>query len=426
MQGKTLAERYELADRIGSGGMGTVWRAHDTLLGRDVAVKLLHEGLASDAAFAERFRREARAAAKLGHPNIAAVYDTGEHDGVPFIVMELVDGESLHVHIKRDGALTVRDTVLITRPVLAALNHAHARGLVHRDMKPGNVLIARSGDIKVVDFGIAKGIGEGTSVTRTGALMGTAAYLSPEQVEGNQATPRSDLYALGCLMFAALTGAPPYDGDSAVAVAMRHLRDPVPSVRARRPDVPVPLERVIERALQKDPARRFGSAAEMDTALRNISPGSLPDTEPTVVMPAAETTVAMSPGTEVITPASARRRPRRAPPAGRVIGALAAVLLAVAAVWLLVAYLSNRSTTLNTPLPATTATAPPAAATAPPTPPPTTPPPTAAPTQAPLNLPGVHFGQPDTTTTPTDTAESTPSPSPSFGLPDQTPSPSPT
>src|SRR5207302_9914124 len=142
------------------------------------------------------------------------------------------------------------------------------RGLVHRDMKPGNVLIARSGDIKVVDFGIAKGIGEGTSVTRTGSLMGTAAYLSPEQVDGQQATPSSDLYALGCLMFAALTGAPPYDGDSAVAVAMRHLRDPIPSVGARRPDVPAPLERVVERALQKDPARRFASAAEMDTALR--------------------------------------------------------------------------------------------------------------------------------------------------------------
>jgi len=415
MQGKTLADRYELLERIGSGGMGTVWRARDTLLERDVAVKLLHEGLASDAAFAERFRREARAAARLGHPNIAAVYDTGEHDGVPFIVMELVDGESLHARIKRDGPLTVKDTVRVVRPVLAALNHAHSKGLVHRDMKPGNVLIARSGDVKVVDFGIAKGVGEGTSVTRTGSLMGTAAYLSPEQVEGKQATPSSDLYSLGCLMFSALTGAPPYDGDSAVAVAMRHLRDPVPSVRDRRPDVPAPLARVVEQALEKDPGRRFASAAEMDAALRRISPSSLPDTAPTVVMAAPDTTVAVSAGTEVIAPA-ARRPQRPGPPrTARMIGALAGVLFAIAAIWLLVAYLSNRSaTTLDTPLPAQSATAPPTASfTAPPsTAPPTSPPPTPAPTQAPpVNLPGIQLG-PAPTAAPT--PQPTPTPTPAF------------
>jgi len=416
MQGKTLAERYELADRIGSGGMGTVWRAHDTLLGRDVAVKLLHEGLASDAAFAERFRREARAAAKLAHPNIAAVYDTGEHDGIPFIVMELVDGSSLHARIRRDGPLTVRDTVRIARAVLAALGHAHAKGLVHRDMKPGNVLISRSGDIKVVDFGIAKGVGEGTSVTRTGALMGTAAYLSPEQVDGHQATARSDLYALGCLIFAALAAAPPYEGDSAVAVAMRHLRDPIPSIRARRPDVPVALERVVNRALEKDPARRFQSASEMDAALRRISPDSLADTAATLVMPAEEATVAVQ-GTEVIAKTAP---PRRGPPrSARLIGALAALLFAAAAVWLLVAYISNRPTQLETPLPAQSAT--PALTPAPATPPRTTPAPTPAPrTPEPtpqasiLQLPGLSAGEPDTP--PPDTPTPTPTSSfPTFG-----------
>jgi serine/threonine protein kinase len=418
MQGRTLADRYELSERIGAGGMGTVWRARDTLLGRDVAVKILHEGLASDAAFAERFRREARAAARLGHPNIAAVYDTGEHEGMPFIVMELVDGESLHTRIKRDGPLSVRDTVGITRPVLAALGHAHARGLVHRDMKPGNVLISQSGDIKVVDFGIAKGVGEGTSVTRTGALMGTAAYLSPEQVEGHQATLQSDLYALGCLMFAALTGAPPYEGDSAVAVAMRHLRDPVPSVRARRPDVPVALERVLARSLEKDPARRYASAAEMDAALRKIAPGTLPDTAPTVVMAAAGATTAVA-GTEVITQQRQRSRPG-APRTGRVLGILAALMFAAAGIWLLVAYMSNRPGTLDTPLPTESATpslAP--SATAPPTPSPT-PSPTQTTQAPPIDLPGLKLGTPDNTPTP-DEATPSPTPSPTFGLPDTTP-----
>ena len=423
MESKTLADRYELAERIGSGGMGTVWRARDTLLGRDVAVKLLHEGLASDAAFAERFRREARSAASLAHLNIVTVYDSGEHDGVPFIVMELVDGESLHARIRRDGPLSVRDTVRVARAVLAALGHAHTRGLVHRDMKPGNVLISQAGDLKVVDFGIAKGAGEGTSVTRTGALMGTAAYLSPEQVEGHQATPRSDLYALGCLMFAALTATPPYEGDSAVAVAMKHLRDPIPSVRQRRPDVPEEVELVVTRALEKDPGRRFATAAEMDAGLRRIAPGVLPDTAPTIVMPAPDTTVAMS-GTEVITQ---RREPRRRPmppPSGRLIGALAAMLLAAAAIWLLVAYMSNRPTTLESPLPTepvptVSATLPPL--TTPPATPPPTPPPTPAPTstQPALDLPGMDLGSTE------EPPPNTPGPTSTPFFPEDSPSPSP-
>jgi serine/threonine-protein kinase len=420
MESRILDGRYELSERIGSGGMGTVWRAKDSLLGRDVAVKLLHDSLASDASFAERFRREARNAARLAHPNIVTVYDTGEHEATPYIVMELVDGESLHARIHRAGPLSVADAVHVTRAVLAALAHAHTRGLVHRDMKPANVLIAASGEVKVVDFGIAKGIEEGTSVTRTGALMGTAAYLSPEQVEGRPATAQSDLYALGCLMYAALCGSPPYEADTAVAVAMKHLHDPVPSVRARRPDVPATLEAVITQALEKDPPRRFQTAAQMDVALRGISPRSLPDTAPTVVMPAAEATVVQQ-GTEVIaTQGKGRARGGRpyAPRSGRVLGALAALMLVGAAVWLLVAYMSNRNPgSLNAPLPSDQTSQSPVtqAPTTAPTPS-ATPPPVATAAPTPLQLPGLKLGAPE------QTASSTPEPTTAepSGLPSPT------
>jgi serine/threonine-protein kinase len=250
--------------------------------------------------------------------------------------------------------------------------------------------------------------------------MGTAAYLSPEQVEGRPATLRSDLYAVGCLMVAALTGAPPYDGDSAVAVAMRHLRDPIPSVRARRPDVPVALDRVVAHSLEKDPARRYGSAAEMDAALRKIAPGTLPDTAPTVVMPAATEATTAVQGTEVITRQRERGRPG-APRTRRLLGALAALLFAAAAVWLLVAYMSNRPGTVDTPLPTESASATPApTTTAPPLTPPPTPSPVSTTTQAPpIDLPGVRLGPPDTPAP--DAATPTPTPSPTLGLPDSTP-----
>jgi hypothetical protein len=293
MAERTIADRYDLESKIGSGGMGTVWKATDRLLHRTVAVKLLHEGLASDAAFAERFRREARSAASLGHPNIVTVYDTGEHDHVPFIVMEYVEGESLHQMLNRHGPLAVEDTARIARSLLAGLGHAHGRGLVHRDMKPANVLFdAHTGEAKVVDFGIAKGLDDTGGLTRTSGLIGTAAYLSPEQVNGAAATTRSDLYAVGCLLYACLAGDPPFSGTTPVAIAMRHLRDPVPSLSARRPDVPADFEAVILRALEKDPARRFASAAEMDAAVAATGLDDRAASEPTVVaVPDAAPTV---------------------------------------------------------------------------------------------------------------------------------------
>jgi serine/threonine-protein kinase len=400
MEPRILAGRYELTRKIGSGGMGTVWSARDTTLGREVAVKVLHEGLAQDTAFGERFRLEARNAARLAHPNVAAVYDTGDDEGVPFIVMELVDGESLHARIQREGPLPVRDTVSITRRILAALGHAHDRGLVHRDMKPANVLLTGGGGVKVVDFGIAKVAG-GADITRTGALLGTAAYLSPEQAMGHEATHRSDLYALGCLMHAALIGEPPFGGDTPVAVAMRHTRDAVPPIRSRRPDAPPEVEAVVMRALEKEPSRRYASAAEMAAALEAAGPeATLPAGAPTVVMAASQPTTPLA-GTEVLPRARAPARKT-----GPFLGIATAVLLAALVVWLLAAYLSNRGPGfLQAPLPTTTLEPEPT-----PSPTPTATPATPAPPD--LELPGVTVGGSNPTPEPTETpvVEDTPPP----------------
>ena len=357
---RVLAGRYQLESKIGSGGMGTVWRARDAVLDRLVAVKVLHEGLASDAAFAERFRREARAAASLAHPNVCAVYDTGEAD-VPFIVMEYVEGESLHNMLRRRGPLPIEDTARIARSVLAALAHAHSRGLIHRDMKPANVLFdATSGQAKVVDFGIAKGLEDTGGLTRTSGLIGTAAYLSPEQVSGREATHASDLYAVGCLLYCCLAGEPPFGGPTAIAIAMRHLRDPVPPLRARRPDLPPDLDAVVLRSLEKEPARRFSSAQEMDAAVAATGLDGRPATMPVVaeVVPAAATTamhdhpVGAPLGTEMLQ----HRVPARTNTGW--LAALTAFLVVAAVAAVAVLYLQSRQPPLveATPLPLATPT----------------------------------------------------------------------
>jgi serine/threonine-protein kinase len=376
---KVLAGRYELAERIGGGGMGNVWRAHDTTLGRDVAVKLLHEGLAADATFVARFRSEARAAAKLTHPNVVAVYDTGTHEGIPFIVMELVVGESVHGLISRVGPLPVEETARIARGILSAIAHAHDRGLIHRDVKPANVIMDESSlDPKVADFGIAKGLEDTGGLTRTSGLIGTAAYLSPEQVSGRPATPASDLYAVGCLLYACLSGDPPFGGATPVAVAMRHLHDRVPPLRDRRPDVPPDFEAVINRALEKDPARRFGSASEMARAVAATGLGAGP--APTVI---EAVTLPVGPGVgtaplPVRPPTERIRRPKPPPsPAGRILATLTAVLIAAAAVWLVLMALPDREPVDTQP----------ALPTLGPTLAPSTPVPTEAPTPSPIATP---------------------------------------
>jgi hypothetical protein len=420
MAERTIAERYVLESKLGSGGMGTVWKAHDTLLDRTVAVKLLHEGLAEDENFGERFRREARNAASLGHPNVVTVYDTGE-DVVPFIVMEYVDGDSLHRLLSRQGPLPVEDTARIARSILAALDHAHGRALVHRDMKPANVLFdSASGEAKVVDFGIAKGLEDTGGLTRTSGLIGTAAYLSPEQVSGHDATPTSDLYAVGCLLYCCLTGEPPFSGTTPVAIAMKHLNDPVPSLQQRRPDVPPDFEAVVLRALEKDPARRFASAAEMDAAVAATGLAARPASDPTVVAVApTASTVAMRQhpvggavvGTEVL---QRTGRGGGTPRSGNNawLVALTAFLVAAAAAVVLVLWLQNREPGLLqvSPLPTLAPTvAPTEAPTATPTPEETDEPDDVTPSPC-AQLPGLQLPCPETAPP---TAQPTAPPTPS-------------
>ncbi|MGH2758938.1 MAG: protein kinase domain-containing protein [Actinomycetota bacterium] len=344
MEARVLAGRYELGVRMGSGGMGTVWRARDRTLGRDVAVKLLHEGLAADTTFAQRFRQEALSAAKLTHPNVVAVFDAGEHDGVPFIVMELVEGPSLHGILAKNGALPVAEVARIGRAVCGALAHAHGRGLIHRDMKPANVLLEEaSREPKVADFGIAKGLEDSAGLTRTGGLIGTAAYLSPEQVSGRPATPASDVYAVGCMLYASLVGEPPFGGTTPVAVAMRHLNDPVPNLRERRPDVPEAFASVVHRALEKDPARRFADAQEMQRAISDTGLGGGPpaDLDVAATVPVVGTgPLPARASTERIGARAARGH--GSPRAVRVLAVLSALLIAAAAVALAATYFRNR------------------------------------------------------------------------------------
>jgi hypothetical protein len=271
LNGRALAERYALLEEVASGGMGTVWRARDEVLGRSVAVKILHERLALDPDVLERFRLEAVAAARLSHPNVVRVFDTGVDDGLCFIVMELFSGETLEDRIG-SGRLPPGEAAAVLRGVLQGLAHAHRQGVIHRDVKPANVLLDRSGLVKVTDFGIAKAAFATSDLTTTGDLLGTARYLAPEQVAGGTVDHRADLYAAGVVLYEALTGRPPFDGDSHIAVATQRLTtDPRPP-GALRPGIPRALEAATMRALARDPEERFQTAEEMNAALDRASP----------------------------------------------------------------------------------------------------------------------------------------------------------
>jgi eukaryotic-like serine/threonine-protein kinase len=277
-QPRLLGGRYELDGVVGRGGMAEVYRARDIRLDRVVAVKTLREDLARDQTFQARFRREAQSAASLNNPSIVAVYDTGEDtDGsshIPYIVMEYVDGRTLRDLLRDDRRLLPERAVEITDGVLRALDYSHRNGIVHRDIKPGNVMLTRSGQVKVMDFGIARAVSDAqATMTQTAQVIGTAQYLSPEQARGERVDARSDLYSTGCLLYELLTGRPPFLGDSPVAIAYQHVREnPVPPSRLD-PEVPPWADAIVLRAMAKDPRDRYQSAAEMRADIQRALSG---------------------------------------------------------------------------------------------------------------------------------------------------------
>ena len=268
MVGEVIADRYELEEAVDHGGMSSVYRGRDRLLERTVALKVLHAHFGDDAEYVERFRREARAVAQLSHPNIVTVIDRGSSDGHQFIVFEYVEGENLKQLVERSGPLSVDRTLELGIQIADALAFAHAHGLVHRDVKPQNVLIDSAGDAKVTDFGIARSLDVEEGVTQTGTVLGTSNYLSPEQAAGEPVTPATDIYSLGVVLYELLTGEVPFRGDNLVVVAMKHVTEHPPSLLEQRADVPPRLVLAVERALEKDPALRFASMDAFANELR--------------------------------------------------------------------------------------------------------------------------------------------------------------
>ena len=273
MVGEVIAGRYELEKLVGSGGMSNVFRAHDRLLERTVAMKILHEQYTRDEDYVERFRREARAVAQLAHPNIVTVIDRGEQEGRQYIVFEYIEGENLK-ELTASGPLEPQEAIRLAIQVARALSFAHDRGLVHRDVKPQNVLLNDDGQAKVTDFGIARSL-DVHGVTQTGTVLGTSDYIAPEQARGQKVDPKTDIYSLGAVLYELLTGEVPYSGDNFVAVAMRHVNEPPPSVLDRRPDCPLRLDLAIQRAMAKDPEERYGSmdefCAELEGCLAELN-----------------------------------------------------------------------------------------------------------------------------------------------------------
>ncbi|MFV0452650.1 MAG: Stk1 family PASTA domain-containing Ser/Thr kinase [Propioniciclava sp.] len=300
---RVLGGRYEIGSVIGRGGMAVVSRAHDRRLHREVAVKELRIDLASDPTFQARFRREAHASAGLGHPNIVAVYDTGEERdpsgvGVPYIVMELIHGRTLREILQEGRPILPRRALEFTQGVLAALAYSHRKGIIHRDIKPANVMLGSDGTIKVMDFGIARAVADtSATMTQTAAVIGTAQYLSPEQARGETVDARSDVYAAGCLMYELLVGRPPFQGDSPVSVAYQHVREtPVPPSQID-PEVTAPMDAVVGKALAKRPEDRYQDADEMREDINRILGGqrveaTLPPPVPPLVAAASTAVLA--------------------------------------------------------------------------------------------------------------------------------------
>jgi serine/threonine-protein kinase len=355
---RLLGSRYEIGETLGYGGMAEVHLGRDVRLGREVAVKVLRADLARDPTFQARFRREALAAASLNHPSIVAVYDTGEdvtgsNGSTPYIVMEYVEGRTLREVLKAEGRIMPRRAMEIVADVCAALDFSHRNGIVHRDVKPGNVMITSTGAVKVMDFGIARAVADaGATVTATAAVIGTAQYLSPEQARGENVDARSDVYSTGCLLYELLTGHPPFTGDSPVAVAYQHVRETARPPSTANPDVPPALDAIVMKALAKNPANRFQTAAEMRADLIRAMQGRPVSAEP-VMSDDERTTVLGGTGTMAPTayggppygggyPSTHRRPPVEEDRRGRRALGWVALALAVLLVFVLAAFLTAR------------------------------------------------------------------------------------
>ena len=329
MQQSALGDRYTLVEPLGDGGMAKVFLASDNSLGREVALKVLREQYADDEEFVERFRREAISAATLNHPGIVQVYDRGRAaDGSFYIAMEYVPGGTLKEHIRAKGALAPREAAEIASRVADALALAHEHGIVHRDIKPQNVLLTASGEAKVSDFGIARAASTKT-MTQTNSVLGTLAYMSPEQVRGERVGPASDLYSLGVVLYEMLTGELPYRGEDPIATAMKHLEEPPRNPREVNPAVSQELGALVVKLLAKDPQDRYASAASLSEDLRRVRDGS----QPVVASPGDETIGQVSSGTGATRPAPAAAASGPATSFGRrrtLVVSLAASLLVVA------------------------------------------------------------------------------------------------
>jgi len=282
---RVYTNRYEIVRHLARGGMAEVYLAHDQLLDRRVALKVLFPEFARDPAFVQRFRREAQAAANLNHPNIVAVFDWGEEDGTYFIVMEYVEGRSVREAIQADGPLYPNLAADLASDIAGALGFAHRNGVVHRDVKPGNILLTPQGQVKVTDFGIARAAGASESLTQTGSVMGTATYFSPEQAQGLPVDARSDVYSLGVVVYEMVCGVPPFSGESPISVAYKHVREEPTKPTVVNPDVPVALENIILTAMSKGPDSRYASADDMRADLARFRRGEQTSAVPLMAVP---------------------------------------------------------------------------------------------------------------------------------------------
>ncbi len=322
VKGSKINDRYQIIRTLGEGGMANVYLAHDNILDRDVAVKVLRGDLANDEKFVRRFQREALSASSLSHPNIVEMYDVGEDDGQYYIVMEYVDGKTLKQVLKQRGHLSITEVVDIMLQVTDGMAHAHDAYIIHRDIKPQNIMILSNGMIKITDFGVATALNS-TQLTQTNSVMGTVHYLPPEQANGKGSTIRSDIYSMGIMMYELLTGLVPYKGDNAVEIALKHLKEPLPSVRKINPSIPQSIENVIIKATAKNPKNRYTDARSMHedikTALddsrrdekRYVYPYPENDLDETKVLDKEVATIAKKNASETVEPKEVAKEEKR-------------------------------------------------------------------------------------------------------------------